>query len=66
MRPSLFFELIEVTTTRDAVFEDRDGAWGTRRARPPGPGWRIAHDRERHNAMDSPPPRGMAALTVAG
>ena len=45
--PSLFFEVIETVTTRDESFEDRDG-WGTRRVRPPGPGWRIDHDRERH------------------
>ena len=46
--PSLLFEVIEVTTTRDAPFEDRDGSWGTSIVRPNGPGWRIAHHRERH------------------
>jgi hypothetical protein len=47
--PSLFFELIETVTTRDAAFEDRDGSWGTSIVRPSGPGWRIADARrERH------------------
>lgn len=45
IQPALFGELIESIITRDAPFEDRDGAWGSRISR----GWRVidAH-RERH------------------
>lgn len=45
--PGLFLEIVESITTRDVSFEDNDGAWGTRRMRPPGAGWRIDHDHER-------------------
>jgi hypothetical protein len=38
---SLFAELIERVETRDEPFTDRDGAWGTRIAKPPGKGWRV-------------------------
>jgi hypothetical protein len=43
--PSL--DVVEVATTRDEAFVDPDGAFGTRRVRPPGAGWEVAHDRER-------------------
>jgi len=40
--PSLFGELIEYASTRDAPFEDPDGGFGTRIVRPAGKGWRIS------------------------
>lgn len=46
----LFAEVIESLNTRDAPFVNPDGAWGTRRARPLGAGWRLDRDRERHSA----------------
>jgi hypothetical protein len=41
-------ELLETITTADEPFTDLDGSWGTRVARPPGHGWRVAdysHDK---------------------
>jgi hypothetical protein len=44
----LFAEIVESLRERDQPFVETDGAWGSRRVRPDGPGWRILHDRERH------------------
>ena len=56
-RPTEFRE-IEIRRTRDIVIETIDGAWETRRTRPPGPGWRILHDRgERHTTWARTPAR---------
>jgi hypothetical protein len=38
----LFVEIVEAIITRDEVFSDDDGGWGTRPKPPPGDGWHIA------------------------
>ena len=40
--------MIETVRTRDITVHFPDGSTETRRARPPGDGWRILRDRERH------------------
>jgi hypothetical protein len=43
IQPTLFFEFIEVTTTRDERFAE-----GTRPVSPSGKGWRIADYSDEH------------------
>ena len=40
--------VIETIRTPDRVIESTDGGWATYRVQPPGAGWRILLDRERH------------------
>lgn len=42
------FHGIQRVTTNDRTIEEPDGSWWTERRRPPGPGWEIERDRERH------------------
>ena len=42
------FSAIERVITRDQVVEEPDGSWWSGPRRPPGPGWEIEKDRERH------------------
>jgi hypothetical protein len=41
-------ELIETVRTPDRVIERSDGRSATYRVRPPGAGWFVLRDRERH------------------
>ena len=46
MRPDL--HVIETTRTPDRVTEYAGGGWAIYRVKPPGDGWAILRDRERH------------------
>jgi hypothetical protein len=63
-QPRLFAELVESAVTRDQPFEDPDGSWGTRIARPAGKRWRsdFSHDKRTGWTRRRPivPPRRIA------
>lgn len=45
---------LERIRTHDLVVHYRDGSWATHRAPPPGGGWRILVDHERHTTWARP------------
>jgi hypothetical protein len=47
-QPELFAEVVETVRTRDRFLEYSDGSSATYRVKPPGAGWFILRDRERH------------------
>jgi hypothetical protein len=48
-----FLELLEIAETRDRLFTDPDGSWGSCVVKPNGPGWRVRDfNRERHTTWE--------------